>query len=153
MLRPKLSSFSILIARQTLDGRLSNSIEKTLYFRIEPILQRIKYERTAVVCPVIDSISDSSMQYMGGGYGGIGTFWWSLHYKMDPMPEAEKRRRKNPDIDYIRSPTMVIFGSYIPFLKVKLNNLGWRPIRCESRVLLRSWWLRPRNGHLGRRKP
>uniref|UniRef100_A0A914EGR8 Ricin B lectin domain-containing protein n=1 Tax=Acrobeloides nanus TaxID=290746 RepID=A0A914EGR8_9BILA len=73
---------------------------------LEPILQRIKDERTAVVCPVIDSISDSNIQYMGGGVGGVGTFWWSLHYKMDGMPQSEKIRRKNPEIDYVRSPTM-----------------------------------------------
>ncbi|KAH7731746.1 Protein GLY-9 a [Aphelenchoides avenae] len=73
---------------------------------LEPILQRIKDKRTAVVCPVIDSIADRSFQYMGGGAGGIGTFWWSLHYKMDPIPERERSRRKNPDTDYLLSPTM-----------------------------------------------
>ena len=70
-------------------------------FRIEPLLQRIKEKRSAIVCPVIDSISDNNIQYMGGFAGGIGTFWWSLHYKMDPMPEREKKRRKNPQTDYL----------------------------------------------------
>ena len=68
-------------------------------FRLEPILQRIKDKRTAVVCPVIDMISDSSMAYMGGSAGGIGTFWWSLHFKMDVIPEKELKRRKNPEVD------------------------------------------------------
>ncbi|PAV83850.1 hypothetical protein WR25_19589 [Diploscapter pachys] len=73
---------------------------------IEPILARIKESPSAVVLPVIDSISDSSMQYMGGSHGGVGSFWWSLHYSMDELPESERLRRKNPNTDYIRSPTM-----------------------------------------------
>ncbi|VDM42900.1 unnamed protein product [Toxocara canis] len=73
---------------------------------LQPLLQRIKNKRTAVVCPTIDSISDRTMEYMGGYAGGIGTFWWSLHFKMDPLPESEIRRRKNPEVDPIMSPTM-----------------------------------------------
>ncbi|KAI1723164.1 glycosyl transferase family 2 domain-containing protein [Ditylenchus destructor] len=73
---------------------------------IQPLLQRIKEKRSAVVCPVIDLISDKTMEYMGGDLGGIGTFWWSLHYKMDPIPERERQRRKNPKTDYMLTPTM-----------------------------------------------
>ncbi|CAJ0600290.1 unnamed protein product [Cylicocyclus nassatus] len=72
----------------------------------EPLLARIKEERTAVVCPIIDSISDINMAYLGGSHGGIGTFWWSLHYSMGPLPKSEIERRANPQTDYIRSPTM-----------------------------------------------
>ncbi|KAI6220089.1 Polypeptide N-acetylgalactosaminyltransferase [Aphelenchoides fujianensis] len=42
---------------------------------IEPILQRIKDDRKAVVCPVIDFIDAETMSYNGGSAGGIGTFW------------------------------------------------------------------------------
>uniref|UniRef100_A0A0N5AKT4 Polypeptide N-acetylgalactosaminyltransferase n=1 Tax=Syphacia muris TaxID=451379 RepID=A0A0N5AKT4_9BILA len=73
---------------------------------LEPLLHRIKQKRTAVVCPTIDSISDTTLEYLGGSANGIGTFWWSLHYKMDPIPEREKKRRKNPETDPIMSPTM-----------------------------------------------
>ncbi|CAD6196353.1 unnamed protein product [Caenorhabditis auriculariae] len=73
---------------------------------IEPLLARIQEERTAVVCPVIDAISDGNMAYLGGSHGGIGTFWWSLHYSMGSLPKSEIERRKNPATDYIRSPTM-----------------------------------------------
>ncbi|CAJ0578913.1 unnamed protein product, partial [Mesorhabditis spiculigera] len=73
---------------------------------LEPLLARIAEERTAVICPVIDSISDTTMAYMGGSAGGIGTFWWSLHYSMGPLPKSEVERRKNPETDIIRSPTM-----------------------------------------------
>ncbi|KAK6739603.1 hypothetical protein RB195_008230 [Necator americanus] len=34
---------------------------------------------------------------------GIGTFWWSLHYSMGPMPKSEIERRTHPETDYIRS--------------------------------------------------
>ncbi|TKR75870.1 hypothetical protein L596_017104 [Steinernema carpocapsae] len=74
---------------------------------LEPLLQRIKNKRTAVVCPIIDSISDYNMAYNGGYIGGIGTFWWSLHFKMDPIPPKEVERRKNnPETEPLMSPTM-----------------------------------------------
>nr|CDJ89781.1 Glycosyl transferase and Ricin B lectin domain containing protein [Haemonchus contortus] len=73
---------------------------------IEPLLARIQEERTAVVCPIIDSISDTNLAYLGGSHGGIGTFWWSLHYSISSMPKREIERRKHPETDYIRSPTM-----------------------------------------------
>ncbi|KAL3097479.1 hypothetical protein niasHS_003927 [Heterodera schachtii] len=71
---------------------------------LEPLLHRIKDKRSAVVCPVIDMISDSSMQYSGGSAAGIGTFWWSLHFKMDPIPERVAKTRKHAD--HLDSPTM-----------------------------------------------
>ncbi|WKY00836.1 hypothetical protein Q1695_015116 [Nippostrongylus brasiliensis] len=73
---------------------------------IEPLLARIQEQPTAVVCPIIDSISDTNMAYLGGSHGGVGSFWWSLHYSIVPMPKREILRRKNPETDYIRSPTM-----------------------------------------------
>lgn len=73
---------------------------------LEPLLQRIKEKRDAIVCPTIDSISATDMAYLGGYASGIGTFWWSLHFKMDPIPQREERRRKNHQTDPIMSPTM-----------------------------------------------
>ncbi|CAD5219543.1 unnamed protein product [Bursaphelenchus xylophilus] len=73
---------------------------------IEPLLQRLKDAPYAFICPVIDSISDQDMEYQGGSAGGIGSFWWSLHYKMDNIPEAERKRRKNPHVDLLLTPTM-----------------------------------------------
>lgn len=49
---------------------------------IEPILQRIKDDPKAFVCPVIDYIDAETLSYNTGDAGGIGTFWWSLHYKV-----------------------------------------------------------------------
>ncbi|KAI6220092.1 hypothetical protein M3Y99_01620800 [Aphelenchoides fujianensis] len=45
--------------------------------RREPILQRIKDERTAVVCPIIDFISAETLAYSGDqSVGSVGGFWW-----------------------------------------------------------------------------
>uniref|UniRef100_A0AC35F333 Glycosyltransferase 2-like domain-containing protein n=1 Tax=Panagrolaimus sp. PS1159 TaxID=55785 RepID=A0AC35F333_9BILA len=68
---------------------------------LEPLLDRITENPTAVVCPVIDGISADNLEYQGGSAGGVGGFWWSLHYKMEVISESEKQRRKNPDIDYL----------------------------------------------------
>ncbi|KAF7627207.1 Glyco_trans_2-like domain-containing protein [Meloidogyne graminicola] len=85
---------------------------------IEPLLQRIKNERTTVVCPVIDIISDQTMEYQIGSAGGIGSFWWSLHYSMTEIPEKEMRRRLNPEIDPLRTPTMAGVGGYDPGMDI-----------------------------------
>uniref|UniRef100_A0A7E4ZXM1 Polypeptide N-acetylgalactosaminyltransferase n=1 Tax=Panagrellus redivivus TaxID=6233 RepID=A0A7E4ZXM1_PANRE len=73
---------------------------------LEPLLDRITENHKAVVSPVIDYISPETLKYDGGSAGGVGGFWWSLHYKMEPIPKSEIQRRKNPDTDYLRSPTM-----------------------------------------------
>lgn len=69
---------------------------------IEPILQRIKDDPSVFVCPVIDFIDAETLRYDTGSAGGVGTFWWSLHYKMDPIPPRELKRRKNPAVDPLR---------------------------------------------------
>ncbi|VDK47100.1 unnamed protein product, partial [Anisakis simplex] len=63
---------------------------------LEPILARIKTKRSAVVCPIIDYIEAETMRYSGGGHGdAVGGFWWSLHFRWDPIGEAEQKRRKS----------------------------------------------------------
>ena len=47
------------------------------------------------------SVLQFGLLYRTAFVAGIGTFWWSLHFKMDAMPENEKRRRKNPETDPI----------------------------------------------------
>lgn len=72
---------------------------------LEPLLQRIKDQPNSVLVPSIDMISDNSMAYWGGPTHSVGGFWWSLHFKWDPIPESERKRRKS-SIEPVRSPTM-----------------------------------------------
>ena len=46
---------------------LSHSLIPLLYFRLQPILARIKQKRSTVVCPSIGSISEKTMEFLGSG--------------------------------------------------------------------------------------
>lgn len=72
---------------------------------LEPLLARIKEDRTAILCPEIDNIDKYTLNYGGTGSSSVGGFWWSLHFAWRPIPSHEMNRRKS-DIDPIRSPTM-----------------------------------------------
>ncbi|KAK7109710.1 hypothetical protein V1264_013701 [Littorina saxatilis] len=60
---------------------------------IEPLLGRIKEDRTTVLCPEIDLIDKDTLQYGGTGSFSVGGFWWSLHFSWRPIPEHEQKRR------------------------------------------------------------
>lgn len=64
---------------------------------LQPLLQRIKEERNAVVCPVIDVIDDRTMGYMYSydRQFQVGGFTWSGHFTWIPVPEFEVRRRQS----------------------------------------------------------
>jgi hypothetical protein len=80
------------------------------------------------VCPVIDYIDAETMRYNTGAAGGIGTFWWSLHYKMDGIPQRERKRRKNPSVD----PLRVCFAIQVKFYK-QLRHQQW-PEGCSQQI-------------------
>ena len=69
--------------------------------RLEPLLGRIKEDRTAVLCPEIDLIDKNTLQYGGTGSYSVGGFWWSLHFSWRPMPQRERDRRQS-ETDPIR---------------------------------------------------
>uniref|UniRef100_K1RIU1 Polypeptide N-acetylgalactosaminyltransferase n=1 Tax=Magallana gigas TaxID=29159 RepID=K1RIU1_MAGGI len=62
---------------------------------LEPMLARIKEDRTAVLCPEIDLIDKNTLQYGGTGSFSVGGFWWSLHFSWRPIPEHEQKRRSS----------------------------------------------------------
>ncbi|XP_045152464.1 polypeptide N-acetylgalactosaminyltransferase 12 [Echinops telfairi] len=73
---------------------------------LEPLLERIHSEPSAVVCPVIDVIDWDTFEYLGNaGEPQIGGFDWRLVFTWHTVPERERIRMKSP-IDVIRSPTM-----------------------------------------------
>ncbi|XP_071546365.1 polypeptide N-acetylgalactosaminyltransferase 1 isoform X3 [Panulirus ornatus] len=74
---------------------------------MEPLLQRIKESRTAVLVPIIDVIDDKTLEYYHGNgrYFQVGGFTWSGHFTWIEISEDEQRRRGNP-VGPTRSPTM-----------------------------------------------
>lgn len=74
---------------------------------LEPLLDRIARNSTTVVCPVIDVIDDSTMEYHFRDAGGVnvGGFDWNLQFNWHAVPEREKKRHKN-QAEPVWSPTM-----------------------------------------------
>jgi len=74
---------------------------------LEPLLDRIAWNRTTVVCPVIDVIDDENFKFNFGSAKAtsIGGFDWNLQFSWHAIPDYEKTRRRS-EVDPIRSPTM-----------------------------------------------
>jgi polypeptide N-acetylgalactosaminyltransferase len=83
---------------------LDSHIEVTTGW-LEPLLKRIKEDRRNVVCPVIDVISDKTLEYFAGNpyYFQVGGFTWSGHFTWIDIPEDATK--KNPTKAVV-SPTM-----------------------------------------------
>ncbi len=106
------------------------------FIRAEPLLQRVKEERTVVACPIIDTIDEKTLEYgyAKNGKLDVGGFQWSGHFEWIPIPEREKIRRKH-NHSPAKSTTMAggLFamdrkyfwemGSYDPGMKGKSNAL------------------------------
>lgn len=89
---------------------------------LEPLLDRIKEEPSAVVCPVIDVIDWNTFQYLGNpGEPQIGGFDWRLVFTWHSVPEYEQKHRRSA-IDVIRSPTMA--GGLFAVSKNYFHYLG-----------------------------
>uniref|UniRef100_A0A8C6ZJN5 Polypeptide N-acetylgalactosaminyltransferase n=1 Tax=Nothoprocta perdicaria TaxID=30464 RepID=A0A8C6ZJN5_NOTPE len=89
---------------------------------LEPLLERIGEEETAVVCPVIDVIDWNTFEYLGNaGEPQIGGFDWRLVFTWHVTPEREQKRRKSKT-DVIRSPTMA--GGLFAVSKKYFDYLG-----------------------------
>ncbi|KAK9887746.1 hypothetical protein WA026_000060 [Henosepilachna vigintioctopunctata] len=74
---------------------------------LEPLLDRIARNSTTVVCPVIDVIDDTTLEYHYHDSGGVnvGGFDWNLQFNWHSVPEKEKKRHKN-SAEPVWSPTM-----------------------------------------------
>lgn len=73
---------------------------------LEPLLERIYQDRTTVVCPIIDVISDDTFEYLLGSEMTWGGFNWKLNFRWYPVPERENARRHHDKSIPLRSPTM-----------------------------------------------
>lgn len=72
---------------------------------LEPLLKRIQEDKRNVICPVIDVISDKTLEYFAGNpyYFQVGGFTWSGHFTWIDIPEDSTK--KNPT-KTAKSPTM-----------------------------------------------
>lgn len=73
---------------------------------LEPLLSEIYKDRTTVVCPIIDVISDETFEYHAGSDMTYGGFNWKLNFRWYPVPQREMDRRKGDRSLPVRTPTM-----------------------------------------------
>ncbi|KAL5017006.1 hypothetical protein ScPMuIL_006595 [Solemya velum] len=77
---------------------------------IEPLLTRIKQNRTTVVCPIVDGIVAEDMSYSTAGGYYLGAFNWALFFVWMTLAEQKAFLTRFPgrrEIDPISSPTML----------------------------------------------
>ncbi|KAH7731484.1 GLY-6 protein [Aphelenchoides avenae] len=72
---------------------------------LEPLLSRIREDRKAVVCPVIDVINDRTFAYQKGIEMFRGGFNWNLQFRWYVVPSKIVKARTDPTSP-IASPTM-----------------------------------------------
>ena len=73
---------------------------------LEPLLARLVEDRTKVVCPIIDVISDETFEYIPASDMTWGGFNWKLNFRWYRVPQRELDRRKNDHSLPVRTPTM-----------------------------------------------
>jgi polypeptide N-acetylgalactosaminyltransferase len=90
---------------------------------LEPLLDRIARNTTTVVCPVIDVIDDTTLEYHYHDSTGVqvGGFDWNLQFNWHPVPEGERKRHKDPS-EPVYSPTMA--GGLFSIDKAFFEKLG-----------------------------
>ncbi|XP_019635008.1 PREDICTED: polypeptide N-acetylgalactosaminyltransferase 13-like [Branchiostoma belcheri] len=88
---------------------------------LEPLLDRIRLNRRAVVCPSIDVIEMRTFRYSSSGHMTRGGFDWRMHFRWNTVPDYEVARRKTEKAP-IRSPTMA--GGLFSIHKMFFEELG-----------------------------
>ncbi|VDO25917.1 unnamed protein product [Onchocerca flexuosa] len=73
---------------------------------LEPLLARIKENRKAVVCPVIDVINERTFAYQKGIELFRGGFNWNLQFRWYALPPEMVKSRSEDPTKPIVSPTM-----------------------------------------------
>lgn len=73
---------------------------------LEPLLARIAEDRTRVVCPIIDVISDDTFEYVTASDMTWGGFNWKLNFRWYRVPQREMERRGGDRTQPLKTPTM-----------------------------------------------
>lgn len=89
---------------------------------LEPLLARIVEDRTRVVCPIIDVISDETFEYIPASDMTWGGFNWKLNFRWYRVPQREVDRRNGDRTQPVRTPTMA--GGLFSIDKDYFNYLG-----------------------------
>lgn len=101
---------------------------------LEPLLDRIATNPTNVVCPVIDVIDDSTLEFHFRDSTGVnvGGFDWNLQFNWHAVPEREKKRHKVRVLVF--PPICAIMRTRISFVlgprrSTAFSNHGWGVVR------------------------
>ncbi|XP_008551320.1 polypeptide N-acetylgalactosaminyltransferase 5 isoform X2 [Microplitis demolitor] len=73
---------------------------------LEPLLARIVENRSTVVCPIIDVISDDTFEYITASDMTWGGFNWKLNFRWYRVAQREMDRRNGDRTAPLRTPTM-----------------------------------------------
>jgi len=73
---------------------------------LEPLLAEIAKNRKAVVCPVIDVISDETFEYITASDMTWGGFNWKLNFRWYRVPQREMDRRGGDRSEPLHTPAM-----------------------------------------------
>ncbi|XP_034188294.1 polypeptide N-acetylgalactosaminyltransferase 5 isoform X2 [Osmia lignaria lignaria] len=73
---------------------------------LEPLLSRIAENRSTVVCPIIDVISDDTFEYIPASDMTWGGFNWKLNFRWYRVAQREMDRRLGDRTAPLRTPTM-----------------------------------------------
>ncbi|XP_063842442.1 putative polypeptide N-acetylgalactosaminyltransferase 9 isoform X7 [Scylla paramamosain] len=88
---------------------------------LEPLLDRIGRNWTSAVTPVIDVISDDTLEYTYSSFVAVGGFDWNLQFNWHAIPSKERARHQHP-AEPVRSPTMA--GGLFSIDKAFFERLG-----------------------------
>ena len=73
---------------------------------LEPLLAEIAKNRKAVVCPIIDVISDDTFEYVTASDMTWGGFNWKLNFRWYRVPQREMDRRGGDRSQPLYTPAM-----------------------------------------------
>jgi hypothetical protein len=83
---------------------------------LESLISRIAEDRTRVVCPVIDIISDDTFAYVRSFELHWGAFNWELHFRWYTLGGGEIKKRKEDVTEPFRYSLADVLGKFLTFL-------------------------------------
>ncbi|XP_069717927.1 polypeptide N-acetylgalactosaminyltransferase 5 [Phaenicophaeus curvirostris] len=93
------------IAKGTVLTFLDSHVECNVGW-LEPLLERVRLNRTKVACPVIEVISDKDMSYMTVDNFQRGIFTWPMNFGWKQIPQEVIKKNNIKETDIIRCPVM-----------------------------------------------